>query len=122
MKRHAAPLRRWILLGTPIVLAGQVLGRRGGIALFFWIAWGAAKTAPAYPYPRKSRLHTARLLLAYAGGVFFLKGLSALLPHALAQPGISALGVMAAAFFLNVPLKKMPSVALALFLLLIAGR
>ncbi len=122
MKRHAAPLRRWILLGMPFVLAGQVLGAGGGIALLVWMGLGAARHPPAYPYPRKSRLHFTRLLLAYAGGAFCLKGLSALLPHALAQPGISALGVAAAAFFINVPLKKMPSLALALFLLLIAGR
>lgn len=118
MKRNAAPMRRWILLGMPLVAAGQAIGHMGGGVLALLLMAGAAKSPFAYPYPRKSRMPFTRLLFAWAGGVFVLSVFSRLFPHPLALPGSSAGGVLAVSLCLNLNLRKRYALPLSILLLI----
>lgn len=127
MKRHAARMRKWLLMGMPILWLALCAGHTGGggAALFAWMLIGTAGKKIRYPYPRKSRLHFPRLFFAFSGSFFLLslmmKGLSFLpVSPSFALPGISALCVLMSARLINVSIGKRLSLILSLPLFLIA--
>lgn len=119
MKLHAARMRRWILLGMPLVAAGQYLGHAGGLCLLLWLTAGWLQKTPLYPYPRKRNISFSRFLLAFAGGLFPLQFFSRYFPHPLALPGISSAAVLSCAFFLNLRLPEKYRYTLALLLFIV---
>lgn len=121
MKLSAARMQKRMMLGLPIVWLGTALWHAGGggAALLLWMAVCAFLPAARYPYPRKSRLHFARLFFAWAGGFFTLSVLLKicnllLLPLPPLLPGISVLGVLSSAFAFNLSLEKRSHVLLGL--------
>ena len=114
-------MQKKMMLGLPIVWLGTALWHAGGggAALLLWMAVCAFLPAARYPYPRKSRLHFARLFFAWAGGFFTLSVLLKICHSLFLQPplpGISALSLLSCAGLYSLPLERRSRVLLGLML------
>lgn len=128
MRLRTARMPKRLLLGLiPVgIFSAAWHTGGGGLALAAWIVLCACIPGPAYPYPRKSRVHAARLFFTWAGGFFTLSfclqtSQRFALPPFAFLPGAGALCVLAAAFCYTVSMEKRSRLLLSFLLVFSAG-